>query len=74
MVLVPPEYDGAHGSFLGGPAGFGLGQAPVKPEEPAKYIRELPKLAHTDLSRSAVVCGNWLAPNVLSPFEPASSG
>ena len=33
----------------------------TKPEEPARYISELPKLAQTDLSQSAVVCGNWLA-------------
>ena len=33
----------------------------VRPEEPAKYIAELPKLVQTDLASSAVVCGNWLA-------------
>ena len=38
--------------------GFGDG---VRPEEPAKYINELPKLNQTELSQSAVVCGNWLA-------------
>ena len=32
-----------------------------RPEEPAKYISELPKLPQADLSSSAVVCGNWLA-------------
>ena len=32
-----------------------------RPEEPAKYISELPKLVQADLSTSAVVCGNWLA-------------
>ena len=35
--------------------------APDRPEEPAKYISELPKLAAPDLSQSAVTCGNWLA-------------
>ena len=38
----------------------GLGEA-VRPEEPAKYINDLPKLNQTELSQSAVVCGNWLA-------------
>ena len=32
-----------------------------RPEEPAKYISEIPKLVQADLSVSAVVCGNWLA-------------
>ena len=32
-----------------------------KPEEPAKYINELPKLQAADISTSAVACGNWLA-------------
>ena len=32
-----------------------------RPEEPAKYINELPKLVQVDLAQSAVVCGNWLA-------------
>ena len=32
-----------------------------RPEEPAKYISELPKLVQADLATSAVVCGNWLA-------------
>ena len=33
----------------------------VRPEEPARYISELPKLSQADLANSAVVCGNWLA-------------
>ena len=44
---------------------LGLGQPGVgelvRPEEPAKYISELPKLNQTELSQSAVACGNWLA-------------
>ena len=32
-----------------------------RPEEPAKYIVDLPRLVQSDLSTSAVVCGNWLA-------------
>ena len=32
-----------------------------RPEEPAKYIMEIPKLAAPELSNSAVTCGNWLA-------------
>ena len=30
----------------------------LRPEEPAKYINELPKLTQVELSQSAVVCGN----------------
>ena len=36
-------------------------EAGVKPEEPARYITELPKLVQADLATSAIVCGNWLA-------------
>ena len=36
-------------------------QAPERPEEPAKYIYELPKLVAAEISSSAVVCGNWMA-------------
>ena len=32
-----------------------------RPEEPAKYIHELPKLQAPELATSAVNCGNWLA-------------
>ena len=32
-----------------------------EPEEPAKYISDIPKLPAMDLSTSAVACGNWLA-------------
>ena len=32
-----------------------------RPEEPAKYISELPKLPALDVSTSAVACGNWMA-------------
>ncbi|CAE7662902.1 TY5A [Symbiodinium sp. CCMP2456] len=35
--------------------------APERPEEPAKYISELPKLGQPDLKTSAVMAGNWLA-------------
>ena len=44
-----------------------LGRASVQgsksgfPEQPAKYIVDLPKLAAADLATSAVTCGNWLA-------------
>ena len=41
--------------FLGG--GFGASGPLERPEEPAKYISELPKLVQTDLASSAVVCG-----------------
>ena len=36
-------------------------QGQERPEEPAKYIFELPKLPNPEVSTSAVVCGNWLA-------------
>ena len=38
-----------------------LGGVGERPEEPAKYIFELPKLTPPELSHSAVTCGNWLA-------------
>ncbi|CAE7521159.1 RE2 [Symbiodinium sp. CCMP2592] len=58
------------GAFAGSVGGLGAscgvpvasrGRGPLNPEEPAKYINELPKLTQTDLSQSAVVCGNWVA-------------
>ena len=50
------------GYVFGAQGGLGLGVGEsVRPEEPAKYISELPKLTQTDLSQSAVACGNWLA-------------
>ena len=53
---------------LGGRLGLGIGDvgAPAfgnRPQEPAKYIQELPKLVSADLTCSAVVCGNWLGPS-----------
>ena len=44
----------------------------VRPEEPAKYISELPKLSPADLASSAVVCGNSLA-QVRQIFQGLSS-
>ena len=55
------SYAGAPGIESSGqrnPGGFEHG---LRPEEPAKYITELPKLASADLATSAIVCGNWLA-------------
>ena len=48
---------------LGGPQGMirAMGQPVGLPEEPAKYIVDLPKLSAADLTTSAVTCGNWLA-------------
>ncbi|CAE7427987.1 GIP [Symbiodinium sp. CCMP2592] len=47
---------------VGGVPGYGTkGQDLPRPEEPARYISELPKLNQSDLANSAVVCGNWLA-------------
>ena len=47
---------GYGGCSLGGFPSRNLG-----PEEPAKYVDSLPKLATADLSVSAVSCGNWWA-------------
>ena len=41
--------------------GGGFSPGVRNPEEPAKYIMELPKLVQADLSVSAVTCGNWWA-------------
>ncbi|CAE7223884.1 RE2, partial [Symbiodinium natans] len=45
------------------------------PEEPAKYIIDLPKLAAADLTTSAVTCGNWLAQTrqVFAGLSPSAS-
>ena len=43
-----------------------------RPEEPAKYISELPKLTPASLADSAVVCGNWLA-QIRQIFQGLSS-
>ena len=59
---VPPEprmdFARASPGIYEGPGHLG---GLSRPEEPAKYIMELPKLAQVDLSSSAVTCGNWLA-------------
>ena len=51
------------------------GSEGVRPEEPAKYISELPKLNQVELSQSAVVCGNWLAQvrQVLVGLSPSAN-
>ena len=69
--------------FLGAGAGAGVcgvpssggGSEGVRPEEPAKYISELPKLNQVELSQSAVVCGNWLAQvrQVLVGLSPSAN-
>ena len=61
---VPPSTVGD--VYRGAPKGFefmGGGNSGLvdKPEEPARYVDSLPKLAQADLSVSAVTCGNWLA-------------
>ena len=72
-VIRPPPLpsigSGAPAIPLAGAPGLGgLGGVPGvpleggnRPEEPAKYISELPKLTPASLADSAVVCGNWLA-------------
>ena len=52
-----------------------LGAHATFPEEPAKYIIDLPKLAAADLTTSAVTCGNWLAQicQVFTGLSPSAS-
>ena len=63
MIRPPP---GPPPTFPGFTREFSLAAGetrPVaeRPEEPAKYIYELPRLAQAEISTSAVVCGNWMA-------------
>ena len=58
------------------PARISYGNTAVEqPEEPAKYIHEIPKLAARDLSHSAVTCGNWIAQvrQVLVGLSPSAA-
>ena len=45
-----------------------------RPEEPAKYIYEIPKLPPADISTSAVACGNWVAQvrQIFAGISPSS--
>ena len=52
---------GAPGLGSSGCGNFRRDEPGLRPEEPAKYISELPKLASAELATSAIVCGNWLA-------------
>ena len=56
-------FPGLGGYWDQGPQGMAraMGQPGGLPEEPAKYIVDLPKLSAADLTTSAVTCGNWLA-------------
>ena len=54
-------FAGAPGADSSGHRVSGGLESGLRPEEPAKYISELPKLASADLATSAIVCGNWLA-------------
>ena len=78
-VIMPPpgpppmsprlEPQGFKGLMDGGSLEVG------RPEEPAKYIHELPKLQSPELATSAVCCGNWLAQvrQVLVGLSPSAS-
>ena len=44
-----------------GSVDLGQSYSRERPEEPAKYIYELPKLGAADLGSSAAACGNWMA-------------
>ncbi|OLP92179.1 putative transposon protein [Symbiodinium microadriaticum] len=52
-----------------------MGLDPRLPEEPARYVVDLPKLAAADLASSAVTCGNWLAQTrqVFAGLSPSAS-
>ena len=57
--LPPPVMgDGLPVQATAQTVGAGLSE---RPEEPAKYIYEIPKLGPPELANSAVTCGNWLA-------------
>ena len=55
MTAPACEHEGGLGASGSGSAGS------ERPEEPAKYIFELPKLPAPEIAASAVVCGNWVA-------------
>ena len=53
----------------------GVGSRQIdRPEEPAKYISEIPKLQPADISTSAVACGNWMAQvrQIFAGISPSS--
>ena len=56
-------------------AGTGIVGPRDRPEEPAKYVFELPKLPPAELSTSAVACGNWIAQirQVFAGLSPSSA-
>ena len=68
---LSPKMSMDMGGFLGE-----SGRVPQKerPEEPAKYITELPKLGAADLGSSAVACGNWMAQirQIFTGISPSS--
>ena len=67
VIRPPPGPPPQSPRVVGSLGGLGderriLGQErPERPEEPAKYIGEIPKLAAAEISTSAVLCGNWIA-------------
>ena len=78
MIRPPP------GPFPGSPrleerrvpgVSFGVDVGMEKPEEPAKYIYELPKLQAPELATAAMCCGNWLAQvrQIMVGLSPSAS-
>ena len=68
--LTPRGLDKEQGS------GFpGLMSQRERPEEPAKYVFEIPKLPTADIATSAVACGNWIAQvrQIFLGLSPTSS-
>ena len=72
----PPPLTPRDGQGLGDGYGErGMGNQSERPEEPAKYIYELPKLGAADIRTSAVACGNWMAQirQVFMGISPSSA-
>ena len=72
---VPPLSSPREFNLSGGPVELSQFASRERPEEPAKYIHELPKLQAPELTTSAVNCGNWLAQvrQVLVGLSPSAS-
>ena len=66
---------GRGGEIRAGLSSQGDAVASERPEEPAKYIHELPKLPPPEITTSAVVCGNWVAQvrQILVGLSPTAS-
>ena len=77
VIKPPPLPPPARAEFCPEPArGEPYSNSGVeRPEEPAKYIYEIPKLGPLDLASSAVACGKWIAQvrQVLIGLSPSAA-